>query len=108
MEKPTEPTPEQLASVEAGLAEGADWRLYAACKGTDPELFFSVGNTMPARQARREAKAICVSCFVRSQCLEWALNEGEEDGVWGGTDENERRAILRRRASARTRYGNGI
>ncbi|MDX5568457.1 WhiB family transcriptional regulator [Streptomyces sp. ID05-04B] len=46
------------------------------------------------------AKSICAGCPVRPACLAWALDAGEEYGVWGGKSEAERRAILRRRAAA--------
>ncbi len=44
-------------------------------------------------------------CPVRDECLEWALDTAQTLGVWGGTSENERRALRRRRATARHRSG---
>jgi WhiB family redox-sensing transcriptional regulator len=43
------------------------------------------------------ARAICKGCPVTSQCLEYALEERIEHGVWGGCSERERRRILKRR-----------
>jgi WhiB family redox-sensing transcriptional regulator len=43
------------------------------------------------------AKRVCKTCEVRSLCLEYALHNRIDHGVWGGTSERERRRILRRR-----------
>lgn len=67
-----------------------------ACWGEDPELFFPIGETGPARLQIAEAKAVCLRCDVREKCLAWALSEGEDFGVWGGLSEKERRKITRR------------
>jgi WhiB family redox-sensing transcriptional regulator len=78
-----------------------DWRDRAACRTEDPDLFFPVGTTGPALLQIEEAKSVCRRCPVRDQCLEWALDTGQNIGVWGGTTELERRAVKRRRAAAR-------
>lgn len=80
-----------------------DWRSKAACLGVDPELFFPIGNTGPAIAQAAEAKAVCATCEVRETCLEWALENNQDSGVWGGLGEDERRALKRR--SARIRRG---
>jgi WhiB family redox-sensing transcriptional regulator len=49
------------------------------------------------------AKAICADCRATSPCLEYALANRIEHGVWGGCSERQRRRILRdRRAAARS------
>jgi WhiB family redox-sensing transcriptional regulator len=75
-----------------------DWRHDAACRDADPELFFPIGNTGPALVQIEQAKAICRNCPVMDECLRWALDSGQEAGVWGGTSEDERR-LLKRRSS---------
>lgn len=80
-----------------------DWRNQAACRGLDPDLFFSLDTfeTKPDRDDREiQAKAVCAGCPVRVECLEYALQAGERYGIWGGLDEIERRAVQRRRATA--------
>lgn len=67
----------------------------------DPELFFPIGNTGPAILQIEEAKAVCRRCHVREQCLEWALEAGQDHGVWGALSEDERRALKRKNARAR-------
>jgi WhiB family transcriptional regulator, redox-sensing transcriptional regulator len=74
----------------------------AACRDADPELFFPVGTAGPALLQVARAKHVCAGCAVRARCLEWAMANGQESGVWGGTSEDERRALRHlRRGSAR-------
>jgi WhiB family transcriptional regulator, redox-sensing transcriptional regulator len=77
--------------------ERANWRDDAACLHTDPDLFFPIGTAGSAlRQVDvDEAKRICRTCPVRSPCLTWALDQGSSSGIWGGTTEDERRALRR-------------
>jgi WhiB family redox-sensing transcriptional regulator len=77
------------------------WRDRAACLGEDPELFFPDGNTRPALVQAEEAKTVCRRCEVTATCLKWALESGQEAGVWGGLSEEERRALKRRNAPSR-------
>jgi WhiB family redox-sensing transcriptional regulator len=78
-----------------------DWRHNAACLTEDPELFFPIGNTGPAIQQIEEAKAVCRRCTVATICLQWALENNQDSGVWGGLSEDERRSLKRRTARAR-------
>lgn len=80
-----------------------DWRHRAACLDEDPELFFPVGNAGPAVLQTERAKAVCGRCPVRAECLRWALESGQENGVWGGLSEDERRALNRRNRRRRAR-----
>ncbi|MFE7675811.1 WhiB family transcriptional regulator [Streptomyces albidoflavus] len=80
-----------------------DWRYSAVCREEDPELFFPIGNTGPALLQVEEAKAVCRRCPVMEQCRQWALEVGQDDGVWGGLSEDERRAMKRRAARNRAR-----
>ena len=73
-----------------------DWDR-AACADEDPELFFPVGTEGPALRQAEDAKAVCRTCPLMSGCLRWALDTGQDDGVWGATSEDERRAMRRSR-----------
>src|SRR3954454_4947945 len=84
-----------------GVDHLMDWRHRAACLDEDPELFFPIGNTGPALLQIEEAKAVCRRCEVMDTCLRWALESGQDAGVWGGLSEDERRALKRRNARAR-------
>ena len=77
------------------------WRDRAACLGEDPELFFPIGSTGPALVQIEEAKAVCRRCEVVDSCMKWAIESGQDTGVWGGLSEDERRALKRRDARAR-------
>ena len=78
-----------------------DWRHRAACRDEDPELFFPIGNTGPALLQNEQAKAVCRRCSVADACISWALETGQDSGVWGGLSEDERRALKRRGARLR-------
>lgn len=69
------------------------WAQRAACRGLDPELFFPVGFSGPGSEQLRFARRVCAQCSVVQACLDWALEVGESDGVWGGTTPDERRLI---------------
>jgi WhiB family transcriptional regulator, redox-sensing transcriptional regulator len=84
------------------VTRGADWRDDAACLHADPDLFFPVGTAGPALDQIDEAKRVCRACPVRKRCLAWALDLGAVSGIWGGSTEDERRAM--RRAASRHRY----
>ena len=76
------------------------WRSDAECRDLDPNLFFPVGVTGPAVDQIAAAKEICAICPVRELCLEFALLTRQDDGVWGGLGETERRRVRRRRREA--------
>ncbi len=78
-----------------------DWRSRAECLNEDPELFFPIGNTGPAVAQVAQAKAVCGRCPVQEVCLQWAIANNQDSGVWGGMSEEERRAMKRRAARAR-------
>ena len=72
-----------------------NWRTLAACAGLDPALFFAErGDTLTVRNAR----AVCAACPVAAECLEYALDNDETQGMWGGLCGDELRAEKRRRA----------
>lgn len=72
------------------LASDDNWASRALCAAQQVDLFVKGA-------AQNQAKTICRSCPVRTQCLAEALDNRVEWGVWGGLTERERRALLRRR-----------
>ena len=76
---------------ETGEGNRLAWQSDSLCAQTDPEAFFPEkgGST-------RDAKKICASCEVRTQCLEYALANDERFGIWGGLSERERRKLRKR------------
>jgi WhiB family transcriptional regulator, redox-sensing transcriptional regulator len=89
---------DSVAVIESGLGDDVTgdlpeelaWQERALCAQTDPEAFFPEkgGST-------REAKRVCRSCEVRAECLEYALENDERFGIWGGLSERERRRLKR-------------
>ena len=77
-------------SVTAWMAEGT-------CRFHPPAVFFPSDGAGVDR-----ARAICGRCPVVETCLEYALENRIEHGVWGGASERERRRILKRRRIAVT------
>lgn len=71
------------------------WRPNAACRDIDPGLFFPLGRTGDAIEHIAAAKAVCGQCAVRAECLEFALKANQDEGIWGGTTEDERRRLRR-------------
>jgi WhiB family redox-sensing transcriptional regulator len=65
------------------------WKLDGLCQQVDPDLFFP-----GLHQSPKPAKRVCAACPVRGRCLEEAL-KADEQGIWGGTTEDERRALRR-------------
>lgn len=68
------------------------WMVRGNCRDEPPSRFFpSDGVGVEA------AQRICEGCPVKSPCLEYALEQRVDHGVWGGASERERRRILKRR-----------
>lgn len=70
-----------------------DWREHARCKGWDPELFY----VERGQEFSDEVKAVCATCPVRIECLDFAV-ANKELGWWGGTPERARRKLRREQA----------
>jgi WhiB family transcriptional regulator, redox-sensing transcriptional regulator len=66
----------------------------ARCRGLSPEIFFPIDG-----KGVEAARRYCAECPVRARCLDYALENHIEHGVWGGASERERRIILRRRSA---------
>jgi WhiB family redox-sensing transcriptional regulator len=83
----------QFTDVDRG------WMERGACRRSDIpiDLFFPGRGD---RDALRAAKAVCGSCPVTAECLTYALDMHERDGVWGGLSGRERRNLRRRRATS--------
>lgn len=84
--------PVPLGTVET---EDNTWMLAARCRGYAPGEFFPSDGT-----GVEQAQRICKDCSVRVECLEYALLQRIDHGVWGGCSERERRRILKRRRDA--------
>lgn len=87
-------TPPTAATLAFELPEIPEWMERGLCAQTDPDAFFpdKGGST-------RDAKKICQTCEVRSECLEYAVGNDERFGIWGGLSERERRKLKKERAA---------
>jgi WhiB family redox-sensing transcriptional regulator len=79
------------------------WQVRAACRGPESAVFFppAVGERREERERREaKAKAICHTCAVRDECLEYAVAIREPHGIWGGLNEHERRELVATRVGS--------
>lgn len=87
-------------SARLGIAQGSHkparnrrdtaWKDRAACHGLPDHFFFPPPKVRTFEATRR----VCAGCEVRAECLVYALNH-EDNGIWGGLTEAERRALKR-------------
>ena len=90
--------PGDMQRITTRLLQPVEWQANARCAEVDPEIFF------PERGgSSKAARSVCNDCNVRTQCLEYALNNKEQFGIWGGTSERERRRLRRERAGRKLR-----
>ena len=80
--------PKQVAPP--GAFPGA-WANVAACRNSDPDVFFPPGG----RTNNVAAVLICRPCPVRVECLEFALENDMDHGVWGGMGQSARVELRR-------------
>jgi len=77
--------PFDLIAVTLPDETALDWQDRAACATTDPDMFFPESSIHGA-----DAKKICATCDVATQCLAYAISNGERYGIWGGLNTKER------------------
>lgn len=63
-----------------------EWRQDAQCASEDPELFDESSD----KKKMLLAKEVCKKCIVSSECLDYAINNHENVGIWGGLTPYER------------------
>lgn len=81
----------------SGAAQRLGWQKFGACRSADDSTYY------PDRGSRAQvsnAKRTCASCPVTGPCLEWAMTNNEQHGVWGGLTRRERAELRRSRAAA--------
>ncbi|MCZ9635267.1 WhiB family transcriptional regulator [Rhodococcus sp. BH5] len=87
-----------LGCVDAAEdSEDETWRWSALCAQSDPDEFFP---DKPGRGGSVQAKRVCARCPVSAECLDFALTNHEEYGIWGGKTRRERRTLRSTRAVA--------
>jgi WhiB family redox-sensing transcriptional regulator len=97
--------PPSTGPAASFLLEGPQaWKKQGSCYGLGAhagKIFFP-----PPGSSHKEAKAICGSCPVQAECLEYAMKHPAISGIWGGLNEKERKTLRRRRQRER-RAANG-
>ncbi|WP_423487912.1 WhiB family transcriptional regulator [Mycobacteroides sp. PCS013] len=78
-------------SIQA-LGSPPKWAVNAVCAESTSEFFYPDEQDYITASA---AKWACRRCPVRDECLQWALENDEQFGVWGATTPKERRRIKR-------------
>ncbi|MGW1861938.1 WhiB family transcriptional regulator [Streptomyces collinus] len=84
-----------VTCTSSGDPARPDWRDRAACVGEDPDIFFPLSDLLAPDAEASLARAICRRCPVIIDCRTWALDHGEDDGIWGATTAAQRRSIRR-------------
>ncbi len=85
----------QMAHCDVCIGMESNWMAEGLCNEQPPSLFF------PSDGVGVEvAKKICAECPAKEPCLEYALANRIDHGVWGGTSERQRRRILKARRTA--------
>ena len=79
------------------------WRRLALCLGSEPDLWFPVEQDGGAK-----AQAICGACSVRTDCLDWAIEHNEREGIWGGVSARRRQAMRLRIHDRRRGMGKDV
>lgn len=83
----------------AAFTENAEWRQHAACADTvldlmpiDPKLAGQTADLWFASTSGNfnSARATCVRCTVATECLTWAIDNDETDGMYGGLTPEQR------------------
>ncbi len=80
----------------ASLGRPHSWQARCAEGTLDPDEWFPVGlGTSSARQEAAAAIAVCATCLVRAECLEFSLEHWKigQHGIWGGLVPGERAAL---------------
>lgn len=80
-------------ALMAPIDDERPWVVFGACRSADADLFFPM-----TKEDTERALAVCATCPVVAECLEYALEARERYGIWGGKTDKQRRRLLRRTA----------
>ena len=81
----------EIQLLAAPITDERPWVVFSACRDKDSDLFFP-----ETKVQERSAIAICSTCPVQSECIEYAFEADIRFGVWGGMTEKQRRRLARR------------
>lgn len=94
----------EVADEKGYLDEAAPWQVRGVCNDDPTEIYYAYEGHWgaPLEDAAREARMSCVACFVKTNCLRYAIENGEEYGIWAGFTGEEIRSI--RRSNRQSQY----
>lgn len=72
------------------------WQLQAACRGDNADLF--VGEPNSGHSYYDYARSVCARCPVSEACLDYALTNRIDMGMWGGLSPAQRAALRKKTA----------
>lgn len=84
-----------LAALLPRDPDALAWQDQALCAQVGGDAWFP-----DMGESNAEAKRVCRACPVRGECLEYALANGEQWGVWGGMSEQQRSRLKRGAAAS--------
>jgi hypothetical protein len=85
---------------------GESWRIGAACVGVDLSIFFPMNEhgesiqDAPIVDTPNTAGFYCLSCSAQKECLEYAIENKMYDGIYGATNELQRKTMINARVKA--------
>lgn len=91
----------QRQAVHVPTFRPVEWQEKAACKGMNLDYFFgrsNAGDRDP--ELKLPGLAVCQSCAVVDECLQYAIQLRPEAGIFGGRTTRQRRQLLRSTASS--------
>ena len=93
--RPLDPEPD-FKRLPSATTDEWDWQLAAACRGMDDTWFFPPDREQAKARTSRisRAKAVCAHCPALIPCRNFALDNREVFGVWGGLSEDDREKVL--------------
>lgn len=78
--------------MEVTFLRTEEWMAFGLCRTVDPDLWFAEKGDYATTQ---RAKKFCRECVVSRRCLEFAVANNEQHGVWGGLSTEERKQLRR-------------
>lgn len=77
-----------LGTIPDSKSSSEAWMLEGICRNIDPDLWFP-----DAGGSTRAPISMCQRCPVKQRCLDYAMDNEIEYGVWGGTSNKQRKAM---------------
>jgi len=80
-----------LKSMDLLVSQSSPFNGTQLCLDEDPDLFFP--RYYSDLDQVEKAKAVCQDCWIKDQCLDYAMKTPRLQGIWGGTTPRERKRL---------------